>query len=62
MNKREKNLIIITLAMITICLIIFSKYIIDLHNMQRDLGERLAQLEVDYKIYEMNLSEIQENN
>lgn len=62
MNKREKNLIIITLVMITMCLIIFSKYIIDLHNMQRDLGERLAQLEVDYKIYEMNLSEIQENN
>ena len=57
MNKREKNLIIITLVMITMCLIIFSKYIIDLHNMQRDLGERLAQLEVDYKIYEHDFRE-----
>lgn len=32
-----------------------------LYKVKNDLNERVKQLEIDYKIYEMNLDQLQEN-
>lgn len=49
--------------LIIIAMVLWNSY--DIRQAEKnmtELEERIRNLEVDYKIYEMNLSEIQENN
>lgn len=65
-NLKDYERMAIALAfmnLIIIAMVLWNSY--DIRQAEKnmtELEERIRNLEVDYKIYEMNLSEIQENN
>lgn len=65
-NLKDYERMAIALAfmnLIILAMVLWNSY--DIRQAEKnmtELEERIRNLEVDYKIYEMNLSEIQENN
>ena len=59
-DKFEVIFKILTIIELAILILITTK-LSTLYKAKNDLNERVKQLEIDYKIYEMNLDQLQEN-